>query len=323
MTRYILSIFLFAVLLLGPPPTTAQTPQQDHNFSLHMIPTETNRETQNRRQRVRSNRFGGTIMVMAQRGSNLENGQIVFQQNFQDQEVLLAVHNQLQIELFGGDYDQCVTIDNEKPKLNRRPKGPVSAAGGKGTNSLPPGYGDGWSGSGGGGCGTWATAMCNRILGKAKGAVTKAEWNKIAKGIKQSDSGGSTATNRAAYYKSLGCASSTSTFSGTQEAYEEMQKKLKQGYDVKLRFRKIVPHWFFGGFWNSYENGHVETVTGVKTVGGKLVAETNSWGKTATISGGNKNSFGHSQQGAGGHFGAGTWPAGSTKVEVTYIGPCK
>lgn len=185
---------------------------------------------------------------------------------------------------------------------------------GKGTDSLP-GMDENWAGYGSGGCGTWATAMCNRILGKSEGEVTQGEWNDIANGIGQDANGGSRMSNQSKYYEDKGYCVSESKFGGSEADYQEMEDQIDDECDVKLFF------WTRNAD-GSFTNGHVETVTSADAESGSCT--TNSWGHEATVSGGNDGGFDHSRDGTAFRDGAGNelWPAGSTEVWVQYVCEC-
>jgi hypothetical protein len=213
----------------------------------------------------------------------------------------------------------CTHSESDIPAKYEEMKTPrqlTCATAPSGTQGLPPGIDNTWSGYGSGGCGTWAVAMCNRILGDTPSsqAVSKEEWNGIAKGIKQNATGGSMTDDRSAYYKDKGYCVEDKRFDGTTADYEDMIKKRDDGCDIKLAFWKRLPN-------GTYVNGHVETVTGA-SLGG---ATTNSWGNQGIIEGGSKGGFKHSEDGksfkdpaTGGKL----WPAGSTEVEVSYVCKC-
>ncbi|TNE97244.1 MAG: hypothetical protein EP326_11805 [Deltaproteobacteria bacterium] len=188
-----------------------------------------------------------------------------------------------------------------------------------GRNAFPAGVDGSWNGSSGGGCGTWATMMCNRILGKTNSgtAPSRNEWNDVAGGIGQNTSGGSTISGRAKYYEGAGYCSSFEIFEGTTASYKKMAKHIKDGCDLKLSFWKKNPN-------GTLTNGHVEVVTGVNfTRRGVGSATTNSWGKPATVSGGNNGGFSHSEDRVGGNFNpGGNWPANSTVVAMEYVCKC-
>ncbi len=316
MTRIFLSFLVLLLFQFGFSSAFAQT------YSLHMIPGDQARGGADRQQQRAD---GGNIVgslekrqhVRGDQGYWFDGGQVVEQQSFTSLNALIAAHRQMSLDMFGVDFVPCLVPDQKSTESVTE----MTAAGGAvGADGMPEGFGNGWAGAGKGGCGTWATAMCNRILGKKSGKVTKAEWNEIAAGISQGADGGSSSTNRAAYYAGLGCKSGRGTFDGSQESYAVLKEALKRGYDVKLSYYKKVtkPNGDV-----EYENGHVETVTGVTTVGGKSVALVNSWGDTAQVSGGTDNNFSHSQQGANLNFASGTWPSGTTHVDVTIVGDCE
>jgi hypothetical protein len=196
------------------------------------------------------------------------------------------------------------------------PDATTTAPGDPGTSQLPKGIGASWSGYGKGGCGTWAVAMCNRILGDTdpKSDVTEAEWNGIAKGIHQNSSGGSRGVGRAAYYENKGYCVESESFSGSTASYEALKKKLEDDHcDVKLSYFKRNAD-------GTYSNGHVETVTAA-TNGG---VTTNSWGQEGVVVGGSDGGFRHSLDGKNFRDDAGNplWPAGSTEVVVQYVCKC-
>ncbi len=183
------------------------------------------------------------------------------------------------------------------------PQDPVEA----GTNGLPTGMTADWSGANSGGCGTWSTAMCNRVLGRTAGEVTQDEWNAIATAIGQSAAGGANMTGQGTYYEGQGYCVQAKKFN--QGDYAEIQEKLDAGCDVKLFFWKREAG-------DTYANGHTETVTAATSTS----ATTNSWGQSATVSGGSDGGFSHT----GGAFNDSStkWPAGSTEVWVQYVCEC-
>lgn len=192
----------------------------------------------------------------------------------------------------------------------------VFSTGGIGTNPVPARDAS-WSGSGGGGCGTWATLMCNRILGETDPdqEVTKDEWNDTADAIDQNPSGGSQMTDQSEYYESLGYCVNDKKFGGSAEDYAEMVERIHNGCDVKLFFWRRMAD-------GTYTNGHVETVTGANA--SDQTATTNSWGQPGTIRGGGNGGFDHSLDGTQFQDGAGNelWPADSTEVWVSYVCEC-
>lgn len=195
-------------------------------------------------------------------------------------------------------------------------EGDTFTTGGKGTNLLPV-MDESWAGSQTGGCGTWATAMCNRILGieDAGSEVDKDEWNKIAGGIGQNATGGSKQSDQSKYYEDQGYCVHDKGFSGSSDDYAEMVERINQGCDVKLFFWKRNAD-------GTYSNGHVETVT--EADANAKTAKTNSWGKDATVSGGSDGGFDHSLDGTQFQDGDGNemWPAGATEVRVSYVCEC-
>ena len=199
------------------------------------------------------------------------------------------------------------------------PAGPSAAqvfsTGGAGTNGLPERDGT-WDGYGEGGCGTWATAMCDRILGETEvdSEVTKEEWNDIAEKIKQTN-GGSKMSDQSKYYEDKGYCVEEKKFGGSHGNYEEMVEKIDDSCDVKLFFFKRNAD-------GTYTNGHVETVTGADA--GNDSATTNSWGKEAEVSGGSDGDFDHSEDGESFKDSEGNklWPEDSTEVWVQYVCEC-
>lgn len=176
-----------------------------------------------------------------------------------------------------------------------------------------------WNGSRGGGCGTWATMMCNRILGdtpKDK-KPSKKEWNDVAKKIGQDANGSSFVSGRAKYYEGKGYCASHETFGGAASDFKKAADMLNKGCDLKLSF------WKKSG--TTFSNGHNEVVTGVRfTKDGKGYLTTNSWGKASTIKGGQNGGFAHSEDTPKGHFSGlrKGWPANSTSVTLEYVCKC-
>lgn len=185
---------------------------------------------------------------------------------------------------------------------------------GKGTDSLPA-MDENWAGYGSGGCGTWATAMCNRILGESDGEVTQDEWNGIAGGIGQNAGGGSSMSNQSKYYEDMGYCVSEKKFGGSEGDYQEMEDEIDDDCDVKLFF------WSRNAD-GTFSNGHVETVTGASSESGSCT--TNSWGEEATVSGGDDGDFSHSRDGSAFRDAEGNalWPADGTEVWVQYVCEC-
>lgn len=184
-----------------------------------------------------------------------------------------------------------------------------------GTNPVPSDYPSAqYTGSKGGGCGTWATMMCNRILGVTDPAkpVDKGEWRDIARGIGQNAGGGSSTAAQAEYYNQLGYCSSTHRFTGTQADYQTVAAQLKKGCDLKIISYREGPE--------GQSDAHVETVTNVYDNGGQMVLEMNSWGDRATITGSSSGGFHHSSSGR--NFSAGKWPRNETSVAVQSTCPC-
>jgi hypothetical protein len=193
------------------------------------------------------------------------------------------------------------------------PSTPGTVSGGPGTESLPPGIGRTWTGyAQGGGCGTWATAMCNRILGDTPdGPVSEDEWNRIAIDQKQDpNTGGTSPVDIASYYRDKGYCVADQKFGGASSDYQAMLDKFNKGCDVKMMF-------YTRNADGTYSNGHVETVTGV-SLGG---ATTNSWGQQGIVQGGSNGGFSHSPQ-FNDQNGANVWPANGTDVWVSYVCKC-
>ncbi|MEC7290237.1 MAG: hypothetical protein VXW22_09140 [Pseudomonadota bacterium] len=275
---------------------------ENHDKSLHLILADDGRDG--------NGRTAGAVEVRQHGKDGRDGGTVIQRQEFPDITSLMAGYEDLYRQLFGDEETPCLLPKAQQGAV----EGLVMAAGTPGTDRLPGDYGDGWSGSAGGGCGTWATAMCNRILGKASGAVTKSEWNTIAAGIGQNAGGGSNATNRAAYYQSEhGCDTSHSTYTGSAADHAFIKKKLQEGYDLKLRFYEII--YNEAGDIVDYDHGHVETVTGATTSGGERIVITNSWGNQARIRGGTRNNFSHSKY-------PNTYPKSKTLVRLDVVGPC-
>lgn len=198
----------------------------------------------------------------------------------------------------------------------KTPHNAQCAATNNGGQGLPAGMDATWSGYGKGGCGTWAVAVCNRVLGDTPPSdpVTKEEWNRIAEGIHQNADGGSFPEDRAKYYADKGYCVMDKRFDGTTADYQELMKKHLDGCDIKLRYQKRNAD-------GSYTNGHVETVTGATQAG----VTTSSWGKEAVVEGGSQGGFRHSEDGKSltdpvthGKL----WPADATEVEVSYVCKC-
>lgn len=181
-----------------------------------------------------------------------------------------------------------------------------------GTNPLPPEQST-WRGAETGGCGVWSSAMCDRRLGTTDPTtqVVQGEWNAIADVIKLTPDGGSTAPNRAAYYRAQGYCVIDKRFDGTEEDYLEIADNLDT-CDVKLHFYRRTA--------TGYAFGHVETVTAA----GARSVTTNSWGRPAAIEGGSAGGFGHWQDGKRWMEDDGdpTYPPDSTEVMVTFVCPC-
>jgi hypothetical protein len=202
------------------------------------------------------------------------------------------------------DFIQCIPATGDHQT--------VSVGGPPGTTSLPGNYpSPGFDGSRGGGCGTWSTAVCNRILGDTdpNKPVDQVEWNGIAKGIKQDPNGGSLPQNIDKYYRDKGYCVETKVYGGTTADQSELGKKFVSDHcDVKLAFLAANPTPP-----PAFINGHVETVTGITSRG----IQTNSWGTDGYVQGGTNGGFSHSNP----HF-AGLWPPGSTAVIVSYVCKC-
>ncbi|MCC7441394.1 MAG: hypothetical protein IT285_07165 [Bdellovibrionales bacterium] len=190
-----------------------------------------------------------------------------------------------------------------------------------GASCLPDEIDETWKGYGKGGCGTWATAMCNRVLRLTdpQDGVTKDEWNDIAPKIGQDDDGSADFDGQAEYYKKMGYCVETKKFTGDKASYEEMEKYIDEGCDVKLGFWKRVKNED-----GSVElvNGHFETV--LEADADKRSCKTNSWGDISDVTGGADGGFTHSGADSMNDRPGETdlWPADSTEVEVQYICPC-
>lgn len=222
--------------------------------------------------------------------------------------------------------DTIITGQGDMPQTTCAPQQPHNAA-----NDIPyTGTGRGyvsapmtdstWQGSTGGGCGTFATAVCNRILQLTPPdqAITKDEWNGIATAIKQDADGGSSTSDQMQYYKDKGgyCAH-YSRFDGDGQDYNYIATHIDR-CDLKLSFgRKSADG-------KSWEDSHVETITSVDYMNKSMV--TNSWGYQATITGGYENNFNHSRDGMNQAFhqadGSKLWPASTTGVWLETICPC-
>lgn len=187
-----------------------------------------------------------------------------------------------------------------------------------GTNPWPSGA-DGWAGvPQGGGCGVWATAMCNRILGvsSATRPPDEAEWDAIAAAIQMKEDGGSNRIDRANYYRDRGYCVSMERFDGDADDYETLVEKVQSGScDVKLA-------WGRRTLDGEYVNGHTEVVTGATS----SAILTNSWGHVGILEGGSAGGFKHNGEGrwfpADETDGGVLWPPGSTEVTVSYVCPC-
>ncbi len=169
-----------------------------------------------------------------------------------------------------------------------------------------------------GGCGVWATAMCDRILGLRNGAVTQGEINSIAQELETQDRA-TEVDNISRYYTSRGYCVTKERFGGSAADYQKVADKLGQGCDIKLFFGK----WSGQGDEKIYENGHGETVVGADANDNTIT--TNSWGSQATIRGGSDGGFDHSGDVEGGLRLEGEpelWPETHTYVSVQYVCTC-
>jgi hypothetical protein len=187
---------------------------------------------------------------------------------------------------------------------------PATATGGPpGTARLPGNYPSvGFNGSAKGGCGTWSTAVCNRVLGETDGgkAVDQAEWNEIAKAIGQDANGASRPAAVDAYYRDKGFCVQTKKYDGSTADQTELNNKLvTERCDVKLLFYTTNPTPP-----PALINGHRETVTGVSAQG----IQTNSWGQDGLVKGGSSGGFSHSRYPV--------YPANGTTVFVSYVCKC-
>ncbi|MBI2083743.1 MAG: hypothetical protein HYT76_09310 [Deltaproteobacteria bacterium] len=172
-----------------------------------------------------------------------------------------------------------------------------------------------WKGYENGGCGTWATAVCNRILGEAEGEVSQGEWNKIADGIKQNADGGASMSDQSKYYEDKGYCVTEKKFGGSEADYQEMEEEMDDECDVKLFVWKRQED-------GSFVNGHVETVLSVDPESRSCT--TNSWGVEADVQGGNDGGFSHSSDGETFQDSEGNkmWPEDATEVWVSYVCEC-
>jgi hypothetical protein len=194
----------------------------------------------------------------------------------------------------------------------------VAASGPPGTAKLPGNYPSaGFEGSRKGGCGTWSTAVCNRILGETdrNKPVDQVEWNEVARGIRQRPDSDSARAGQTApfdidrYYKDKGYCVETKLYGGSSDERKELGDKFVRDHcDVKLAFYRFNP-----GPPPSLTNGHVETVTGITARG----IQTNSWGTDAYVQGGSNGGFSHSNPAF-----AGNWPPNQTRVYVSYVCKC-
>ena len=197
---------------------------------------------------------------------------------------------------------------------------PAGVGGPAGTRRLPGNYpGPGFEGSRAGGCGTWSTAICNRILGDTDpdAPVDQIEWNEIARDIKQGvdadpqRAGGSSVQDRDAYYRDKGYCVETKRYGGSPADRQELsQKVVDEKCDVKLQFAQINPA---PPPAPRFINGHVEIVTGITARG----IQTNSWGHDGYIQGGADGGFTHSDPSS-----ASLWPPNQTRVTVSYVCKC-
>jgi len=168
------------------------------------------------------------------------------------------------------------------------------------------------------GCGIWATAVCNRILGLTSGPLTQEEWNKTASdlGFLPAQFGITPFYYIASYYQNKGFCSETKPLEGLREEYVEMKEKLKSGCDLKLFFARKSKFWF-----TPAANPHIETIVDVvvpTNEEGQAYLFTNSWGTYAKISGGSCTEFSHERnkafaQGASDGF---AWPPNDARVWV-------
>ena len=278
--------------------------QLQQGYSFHYIADLAEGRIPRSKTEIMQSEFGNQVLVIKHKGKQKELAHIINKEQVSNYMAEFSMPNQ----------KRCLSSNDPIFDMAESPNF-VSA----GRNPVPKRDAT-WHGSKGGGCGTWATMMCNRILGKtnAKAKPNKKEWNKVAKGIGQKANGGSNINGRADYYENAGYCSSFESFSGNTNSYKKMAKLIKKGCDLKLSFWKRKRN---GGF----TNGHVEVVTGVRiSAKGKGHATTNSWGKPATISGGNNGGFSHSEDNPKGHFShlKGAWPVNKTEVVMEYVCKC-
>jgi hypothetical protein len=186
---------------------------------------------------------------------------------------------------------------------------PAPFTGQPGTNPMPSVYRE-WFGADQGGCGVWAVAMCNRILGiRAPSApVVEDEWDDIGNEIGLDASGASQPDLITDYYAKRGFVASMERFDGTAEDYEELTNRVNAGCDVKLQYARRTPQ-------GTYEGAHIETVVSASEAG----AVVNSWGHLAQVKGGALGGFEHSRDTSFRPANAKdtpVWPPGATEVWV-------
>lgn len=286
---------------IRPTPIVKETTYSFHYISPFKGEFEPQRPTQ-----LMQAKYGNQVVIAAHKGGETSIFDIVSQEEVPSR----------MAELEQKDDQKCMTTNDPTTSVIGIPN---FVSGGK--DAFPREANGSWSGygPGKGGCGTWATMMCNRILGKtpAKVKPSKGEWNRVARGIDQGEDGGSFTSGRAKYYEKAGYCASYESFSGKTASYKKMAKLMKQGCDLKLTFWKKLPN-------GDGVNGHVEVVTGVNiSRNGKGTATTNSWGKPATITGGEAGGFSHSEDHPRGHFKpGGLWPANNSGVRMEYVCKC-
>ncbi|MDA0713187.1 MAG: hypothetical protein O2897_04285 [bacterium] len=169
------------------------------------------------------------------------------------------------------------------------------------------------------GCGIWATAVCDRVLGLENGPLTQKEWDNTYKNL-GSVNGVTPFYLIANYYQNLGFCSETKAIKGFPEEYQEMKDKIDRGCDLKLFFARKNNFWF-----SPWAYPHIETIIEVQIPKfGPPVAITNSWGYPATVSGGTCTEFSHERNrafaGDGENF---AWPPNDARVWLQSTCSCE
>jgi hypothetical protein len=257
------------------------------------------------------------FLTVAKAPANTELPPPAFQQKYGGQTVVLDFAREEKPVLLGA-YDEATAYSTyaqsvpplqpcQLPKPGEIP--PAATGGPKGTSRMPSSYSEGGFSGSAGGCGTWSTAVCNRILGESdpNAPVDQVEWNDIARAIGQDPTtGGSSIARRDAYYRDKGYCVETRRFTGSLADQNELsQKVVSEKCDVKLSFYTGTP-----GPPSTLANGHVETVTGITAQG----IQTNSWGTDGYVRIGTNGGVSHSRYPI-------YVPANST-VYVSYVCKC-